>query len=469
MIYQAVFFLVLAWIIKKLFFAKGSKDKTVPGLKKRSPECGNIEDIGKAGSLHQFLLDLHHKYGDIASFWMGPQFVVSICSPDLFKEHRNVFDRPPMLFQLFEPFIGQQSLQYANKDDGKSRRKIYDRSMSHQSVKKYFTEFRQLADEIIRRLEVNLEAGIQSHELCTLMAEFALKVDLTTMFGNISDDSKIQEFHKNYEVCWGEMEARLSDMPAENSDRNLAFKKALDGAKCFVKEVVAERENMEIDEENQRFIDILINRSPDEETLLSDAITYVVGGFHTTANSLAWAFYFIAKDEDVQDRLIDELDDVIAKEKVIEFQDIPKLTYLKQVFDETLRCSVLAPFAARFQDEDSTLGGYLIPAGTPVVHALGVSLLNPVYFSNPHVFDPDRFSADKVKERPALAFQPFGFAGRRVCPGYRFANMEAAVMIATLLRKFRIKLVEGQDIKQVHGLVTHPSQEILISLQPRSK
>ena len=58
---------------------------------------GNLPDIGRAGSLHEFLLDLHEEYGPIASFWMGQRLVLSIASPELFKEHLAVFDRPRKL------------------------------------------------------------------------------------------------------------------------------------------------------------------------------------------------------------------------------------------------------------------------------------------------------------------------------------------------------------------------------------
>ena len=437
-------------------------------MKPSSKEMGNLEDLGKAGSLHQFLLGLHDKYGKITSFWFGSQQVVSISSPEMFKEQQNVFDRPPLLFQLFEPFIGPKSLQYANKEDGKSRRKEYDRSMSHKSMTNYFEEFNCIATEVIDALSRDMEQGINEHALCTHMARFALKVDLITMFGNISDEAKITEFHDNYSICWSEMESRLGGkFPEKGSEQEKRFDAALDGAKDFVKDVVARRQNLEISEENERFIDILIERSADEETLLSDAITYVVGGFHTTANSLSWAFYFIAGNRAVQDRLYAEIVQCCGKHDEISLTNINKCVYLKQVFDETLRCSVLAPFAARYLDEDIQLGGYQIPAGTPIVHALGVSLLNPEYFPEPSKFDPDRFSPDKVKNRPTTAFVPFG-VGKRMCPGHRFAKLEAAVCIAAMIQKFEIGLVAGQKIESVHGLVTHPSSEIMITLAYRN-
>ena len=78
--------LILAYIIKRIFFTNASQDKQIPGVKPRSKEMGNLEDIGDAGSLHLFLAGLHGTYGKIASFWFGTQQVVSIACPDLIKE-----------------------------------------------------------------------------------------------------------------------------------------------------------------------------------------------------------------------------------------------------------------------------------------------------------------------------------------------------------------------------------------------
>jgi len=55
---------------------------------------GNFPDIQAAGSLHEFLVELHQTYGPIASLWWGPRLTVSIASPELFKEQSKVFDRP---------------------------------------------------------------------------------------------------------------------------------------------------------------------------------------------------------------------------------------------------------------------------------------------------------------------------------------------------------------------------------------
>ena len=63
---------------------------------------GNLVDIQRAGSLHEFLLQQHRDLGSIVSFWIGDEFVVSIASASLFKQHSNVFDRPGEKYLLCE-------------------------------------------------------------------------------------------------------------------------------------------------------------------------------------------------------------------------------------------------------------------------------------------------------------------------------------------------------------------------------
>lgn len=462
--------LLLLYFLKRQFFSKDRPSSTlqIPGMNAKSTDFGNLEDIGKFGSLHKFLVYLHGKYGDIATFWFGTQLVVSISAPDMFKEQLTLFDRPHLLFKLFEPFIGVKSLQYANKEDGKNRRKVYDRKMSHQAVMRYIYEFNAVSEDLVELLTNELNIGISAHNFSTHMAEFALKSGLLVMFGDAADDSKIKEFHTNYKICWGEMESRLGGhIPNPESEQEVNFKNALEKAKSFVREIVAIRKNMVITDNNEKIIDILIENCPDEETLLSDAITYVVGGFHTTANSLVWGFYYIASHKDVQEKLHAEINSNIGKAEITH-ENIRKCSYLRQVFDETLRCSVLAPFAARVVDhEDITIKGFSIPAGTPIIHALGVSLQNKDIFPNPETFDPERFNEANLKKLPKLAYQPFG-VGKRICPGQRFAIFEASICIATVIRKFKISLADpGKKIEHVHGLVTHPSHEILIKLNSR--
>ena len=82
-------------------------------------------------------------------------------------------------------------------------------------------------------------------------------------------------------------------------------------------------------------------------------------------------------------------------------------------------------------------------------------------------FNPSRFDPESNKKRHPLAFSPFGFAGKRKCPGYRFAYVESTIFLGMLVKNFKFNLVEGQTIQKVFGLVTHPSDEVYITVDQR--
>ena len=82
-------------------------------------------------------------------------------------------------------------------------------------------------------------------------------------------------------------------------------------------------------------------------------------------------------------------------------------------------------------------------------------------------FDPDRFSPENIKQLPSLAYQPFGFAGKRKCPGWRFSIAEGLVFLSILIKRFKFHLVEGQEVKPVHRLVTSTEEEVWVTVTER--
>jgi cytochrome P450 len=70
---------------------------------------------------------------------------------------------------------------------------------------------------------------------------------------------------------------------------------------------------------------------------------------------------------------------------------------------------------------------------------------DPRWFPNPEGFDPDRWTADRAKTLPRYAYFPFG-GGPRVCIGNHFSMMEATLVLATILQRFRIELLPGERL-----------------------
>ena len=94
------------------------------------------------------------------------------------------------------------------------------------------------------------------------------------------------------------------------------------------------------------------------------------------------------------------------------------LQYLDMVSSEGLRKYPLLHFLDREAAEDYTFPdtNVTIEKGTPIIIPMSGLHMDPKYFPNPDIFDPERFSVENKKNIPACAYIPFG-EGPRNCIG----------------------------------------------------
>ncbi|XP_077997365.1 cytochrome P450 20A1-like [Glandiceps talaboti] len=463
---------IVLYYLKTAFFSVKSptgtipEDKTavIPGMVKTDPEKGNLPDIDEAGSFHEFLTKLHSKYGPVASFWYGKNYFVSLGSPEAFKYHIKQSDRPSELYEFVKPLFGSQSITYANGEDLYERRRAYDPPFSHSGIRNYFPIIEKAADGIVDNISsFPPEQHIAISEYISI---YVIRATSSVSFGDFFDsDEKAVTLLRHYENMFAILNQEMAgDKPKEEKCVN-ALKEWHD----LMRQAVQHRHDNPPGAQECSFIDVLIENCPTEERLLSDAIVYFVASFHTTGFMMVWAFYYLTKHPEIQDKVYKEITDVLGEDGTVNHDTLPKLVYAKQVFDEAMRCAVIAPFAARVNNvKDMKIQGFTIPKGTAVVHAIGVVSQDQKIWPNPDRFDPDRFSSEEVSKRHPLAFSPFGFAGKRVCPGYRIAYAEATVFLVALLRKFKFHLVEGQNIQRKYGFVTLPSDEVWLTVSNRN-
>ena len=96
--------------------------KTVNGIKTAIASdklLGNLGDMSKHGSLHEYIRYLTMYCGKIGAFYWGTTKVVYIASGDL-KEQLNkskLYYRPRMLFEGIKAMVGASSVQYINGDE----------------------------------------------------------------------------------------------------------------------------------------------------------------------------------------------------------------------------------------------------------------------------------------------------------------------------------------------------------------
>jgi cytochrome P450 family 20 subfamily A len=307
----------------------------------------------------------------------------------------------------------------------------------------------------------------------------ALRSIAITAFGQcFEEESTLAELHRGYKECMAEMDEVLRHgPPAVGSERETRFHEAkgvLEGSVApIVEGIFARRHQIG---EPRFFLERMVLSADEaprpfqQRTAVDEAITFLIGGFHTSGNLFAWAFYYVARHPAVQARIVAEM----AAAGVCgppSFEQLRRLPYLHQVVQETVRCSVLAPWGARESDVPLHLTNdrgqrYVVPARTPIVMALGVTLRDPQLWEEPTRFDPDRFA--KGRRVPPLAFSAFGFAGRRVCPGKQYAYTSTEILLATVLARFRLTLLQpGVDAQHHYGFVTKFREEVEMVVEPR--
>ncbi|WP_208988554.1 cytochrome P450 [Labrenzia sp. VG12] len=200
--------------------------------------------------------------------------------------------------------------------------------------------------------------------------------------------------------------------------------------------------------------------------IISEAAVIFMAGHETTANTLAWAWFLLSKCDRTRARLQEELDTVLAG-RTPTFQDVAQLPFTKAVIEETLRLYPPVPILGREAMADTTISGKPIPKGSLVMVVPWLMHRNPVLWSKPDVFDPDRFLDPKAKKPNKYGYVPFSI-GPRICAGLQFGMTEAILSLAILAQDFELHLKDGTDVQPVARLTLRPGDNLPMTVHPRS-
>uniref|UniRef100_A0A182NTX5 Cytochrome P450 n=1 Tax=Anopheles dirus TaxID=7168 RepID=A0A182NTX5_9DIPT len=199
--------------------------------------------------------------------------------------------------------------------------------------------------------------------------------------------------------------------------------------------------------------------------------TFMFEGHDTTTSGISFTILQLAKHQDIQQKLFEELDQVLgesAKTAVLTNSMLQELKYLDLVIKESLRLVPPVPFIGRQLLEDMEMNGTIIPAGTMINLNIYNLHRNPKVFPEPDKFIPERFSDDNEIKRGPYDYIPFS-AGSRNCIGQKYALLEMKVTIVKLLASYRI--LPGETIDQVRykaDLVIRAEGGIPVKLTRRS-
>lgn len=164
-----------------------------------------------------------------------------------------------------------------------------------------------------------------------------------------------------------------------------------------------------------------------------ELINLAAAGHETSANTLAWTLYLLARHPAVLERVLAELEHVLEG-RAPEVADLPRLAYLDCAIKESMRLYPAAWTQGRRAVAPFELDGYRFPAGTLLMFSQWVIHRLPEIWEDPEAYRPERWAPATRMTLPPGAYFPFG-AGSRICLGKRLAEMQIRLVLATVLQR----------------------------------
>jgi cytochrome P450 len=202
------------------------------------------------------------------------------------------------------------------------------------------------------------------------------------------------------------------------------------------------------------------------EELRDNMLAFLVAGHETTALALSWALYLAAIAPEVQERLGAEAR-AACGDGPAGAEHLEQLTYTRQVIEEALRLYPPAGMLSRTARGEDEICGRRIRKGDTVILPIYALHRHAMWWDAPDAFDPENFAPDRVAARDRFLYLPFG-AGPRICIGMGFALIEAQIILASLMARFRFSPAAGQEPKPVMVMTLRPKGGIMLAIDRRN-
>jgi cytochrome P450 len=191
----------------------------------------------------------------------------------------------------------------------------------------------------------------------------------------------------------------------------------------------------------------------DEETgermtarqLRDEVMTFLLAGHETTAVALTWTWYLLFRHPEMADRLHREVTAALGTRPPT-LADLPQIPLARMVVEEAMRLYPPVWGIGRQAIAPDTIGGYRLPAGAVINLSPWITHRHPGFWDEPDRFDPDRFTPERVRTRHRFAYFPFS-GGPRLCIGETFALIEAQLIVAMLMQRYRLVVVPGAVVE----------------------
>ncbi|RNB87542.1 cytochrome P450 [Brevibacillus panacihumi] len=420
----------------------------------------------------KFIRDAAKEYGDVVHFRFGPKrHVYMLNNPDMIKEvlvTKQAHFRKGKGLQVARAVVGDGILTSEGKKHIRQRR-LMQPAFHRDRIAGY-------ADAMVRQ-GVELMEDWKDGEVRDIhqdMMKVTLAIITETMFGKTVKEGADKIGHA-IDVGLKYVSTKATsfiDIPLSVPTRsNREFVESSEVLDKTIYGLIEERRKS-TGNHTDLLAMLLAARDEDDgqgmtdEQVRDEVMTIFVAGHETTANTMSWIFYLLATHPEAEQKLHDELKSVLGG-RLPTVEDIPNLTYVNLIISETLRLYPAAWTINREVVEPVEIGGHTYEPGDTLMMSQYVMHRQEKYFEDPDEFRPERFAGDLLKRIPAYAYFPFG-GGPRICIGNNFALMEAALLLATIAQRYRLRLAEPDQKVELEPVVTlRPKNGLPMRLEKR--
>lgn len=424
---------------------------TVPVAAGRLPVLGHLLPLARDP---MGFLQAARARGDVVVFHLGPRPVYQVNSAELIREvlvtRAHEFRRGEVFAQA-RRVLGD-GLATADGDVHMRQRRTVQPAFHPDRLAAYLTVMGEQIDAVAgswvaqRRLRLDRE-----------LAQLTVAVTAKALFRADLGRAAVREVRRSLAPVLNGI-VRRAALPVEWLNRlptpgNRRFAVALDRLRTVVDEVVDAYRRDGTDHGD--LLSMLIAAEAGDDEVRTQVLHLLMAGTETTATTLSWVFYELARHPDVAARVRQELGTVLGGRPVTG-PDLAELRYLDRVLTETIRRHTPVWLLVRRAATTVRLGDVTLPPGAQVLINLPTLHRDPDLFPDPLRFDPDRWLLPPSDLEQRARFIPFG-TGAHKCVGADFAWTEMKAAVALISTRWRLDLAPQHRVREIPRAFLRPS------------
>lgn len=376
---------------------------------------------------------------------------------------------------VFRPLTGNESLIMQDGSRHQQQRQMLMPALHGEGLYRWGQVICDLTTEVVDRWSVGSVLNIQAE-----MLDISLEVILRAVFG-LKPGSRYRQLqpllHRLLEDINSPLYSVQFFLPPLQQDWGARspwgqFVRIRQQIDALLYAEISDRRAQGIHDRSD-ILSVLMSATDAEGQPLSDVelrdqlMTLLLLGHETTASGLTWIFYWLQREPQIVDRLLEELKTLGEQSDPITIANQP---YLNAVCKEALRIYPIALISQpRWVKEAIDLRGYRFEPGTVLIPSIYLAHRRADTYPNPDQFQPERFLGGKAKS--PYEYLPFG-GGSRSCIGMALAMYEMKLVLATVLRQVTLSSSSAMlpAVKPTRrGITFVPPKEFRVRVSDRQR